>query len=197
MKKLTVIVLSALLPMSLAFAGQEPIPVNDLDYAFAGEVLVAEPLSESEMEAVEGEFVVGRVGRRHCPLHHGGCRPDRLSGWGLHAPVIGKPKPRHLINGICMLIVGLALPASAVSVARHSKCAAGTALAYGRRPTPEGRVWRSGDAGQPKPPLLPSNRRWLAARLCGSVLCGCRLAADRVWPKSARGEKFLLQRAEQ
>ncbi|MBF2755528.1 MAG: hypothetical protein ISN29_09785 [Gammaproteobacteria bacterium AqS3] len=58
MKKLTVIFLSALLPMSLAFAGQEPIPVDDLDYAFAGEVLAAEPLSEAEMLETQGEAVV-------------------------------------------------------------------------------------------------------------------------------------------
>ena len=56
MKKLTVIFLSALLPISLAFAGQKPLPVDDLEYAFAGEVLEAEPLSESEMEEVEGEM---------------------------------------------------------------------------------------------------------------------------------------------
>ncbi|MBF2755530.1 MAG: hypothetical protein ISN29_09795, partial [Gammaproteobacteria bacterium AqS3] len=61
MKKLTVIFLTALLPISLAFAGQEPIPADELDYAFAGEVLAAEPLSESEMEAVEGEHALDRI----------------------------------------------------------------------------------------------------------------------------------------
>ncbi|MBF2755532.1 MAG: hypothetical protein ISN29_09805 [Gammaproteobacteria bacterium AqS3] len=61
MKKLTIIFLSALLPISLAFAGQEPIPADELDYAFAGEVLTAEPLSESEMEEVEGELIAVTV----------------------------------------------------------------------------------------------------------------------------------------
>ena len=41
----------------LAFAGQQPIPVNDLDYAFAGEVLAVEPLSEAEMQETQGEAI--------------------------------------------------------------------------------------------------------------------------------------------